>query len=62
MTRLTWYVLDKHEYLAQSRELGVAYREVMGRYYPPMTVVQVAGLIEDAAKVEIEATAVIPDA
>ena len=62
VARLTWYVTDKREYLAQSKELGTAYREVMGRHYPPMTVVQVAALVEDAAKVEIEATAVIPDA
>jgi enamine deaminase RidA (YjgF/YER057c/UK114 family) len=61
VVRLTWYVTDKREYLARSREIGDAYREVMGRYYPVMSVVEVAALVEDAAKVEIEATAVIPD-
>jgi enamine deaminase RidA (YjgF/YER057c/UK114 family) len=61
IVRLTWFITDKHEYLAQSRELGMAYRSVMGHFYPPMTVVQVAGLLEDAAKVEIEATAIIPE-
>jgi enamine deaminase RidA (YjgF/YER057c/UK114 family) len=61
LVRLTWYITDKREYLARSREIGDAYREVMGRHYPAMSVVQVAALVEDAAKVEIEATAVIPD-
>ena len=59
--RLTWYVTDKREYLDQSKALGVAYRSVMGKHYPAMTVVQVAALIADAAKVEIEATAVISE-
>jgi enamine deaminase RidA (YjgF/YER057c/UK114 family) len=59
--RMTWYVLDKHEYLAAYPQLGRAYREVIGRNFPAMTAVQVAGLMEDAARVEIEATAVIPD-
>ncbi len=59
ITRLTWYVTDKKEYLACQRELGEAYRRVMGRHFPAMTMVVVAGLIEDAALVEIEATAVI---
>lgn len=59
--RMTWYVVDKREYLASYPELGRAYREVIGRSFPAMTAVQVAGLIEDAARVEIEATAVIPD-
>ncbi|GAB2180409.1 AMP-binding protein [Denitratisoma sp. agr-D3] len=59
--RLTWYVTDKREYLAQAKELGLAYREVMGRFYPTMSVIQIAELVEDAAKVEIEATAVVPD-
>ena len=62
IVRLTWYVTNKQEYLAQSKALGQAYRSVMGRFFPPMTVVQVAALVEDAAKVEIEATAIIPDA
>lgn len=60
IVRLTWYVVDKREYIAAYRELGRAYRAVMGRHYPAMTAVQVAALIEDAARVEIEATAVIP--
>ena len=59
--RMTWYVIDKHEYLASYPELGRAYREVVGRNFPAMTAVQVAGLMEDAARVEIEATAMIPD-
>ena len=62
ITRLTWYVTDKAEYLARLREVGVAYREVIGKHYPAMTMVQVVALIEDDAKVEIEATAVVPDA
>lgn len=60
ITRLTWYVLDKREYLARLRELGDAYRSVMGRHFPAMTLVQVGALVEDRAKVEIEATAVVP--
>jgi enamine deaminase RidA (YjgF/YER057c/UK114 family) len=59
--RMTWYVIDKREYLAAYPELGRAYREVIGRNFPAMTAVQVAGLMEDAARVEIEATAIIPD-
>ncbi len=61
ITRMTWYVVDKREYVASYPQLGKAYREVMGRNFPAMTAVQVAALIEDAARVEIEATAVIPD-
>ena len=60
IVRLTWYVLDKQEYLASLREVGAAYRELMGRHYPTMAVVQVSGLVEDRARLEIEATAVIP--
>ncbi|MHA6326370.1 RidA family protein [Roseivivax sp. CAU 1753] len=60
ITRLTWYVTDKQEYLARQKEVGAAYREVMGYHFPAMTMVVVAGLIEDAARVEIEATAVLP--
>jgi len=61
MTRMTWYLLDKREYLARGRELGQAYREVLGHEYQiAMSAVQVAGLMEDRAKVEIEVTAVIP--
>ena len=60
IVRLTWYVTDKAEYVAAQAEVGRAYRAVMGRHFPAMAMVVVAGLIEDQAKVEIEATAVIP--
>jgi len=60
ITRLTWYVIDKAEYLAQQKEVGAAYREVMGYHFPAMTMVVVSALVEDEAKVEIEATAVLP--
>ena len=60
IVRLTWYVLDKQEYLASLTEVGAAYRGLMGRHYPTMAVVQVSGLVEDEARLEIEATAVIP--
>ncbi|HEY7414105.1 MAG TPA: RidA family protein [Ktedonobacteraceae bacterium] len=60
IVRLTWYVLDKREYLECSKELGAVYRSLMGQHYPAMAVVQVTALIEDQARVEIEATAVIP--
>ena len=60
VARLTWYVTDKREYLARQREVGEAYRAVMGRHFPAMTMVVVAGLVEDEALVEIEATAVLP--
>jgi enamine deaminase RidA (YjgF/YER057c/UK114 family) len=60
VTRLTWYVTDKREYLAAQREIGAAYRDVLGRHFPAMSVVAVAALLEDEAKVEIEATAVVP--
>ena len=60
LTRLTWYVTDKHAYLGALREVGAAYREIIGRHYPAMALVQVVALVEDAALVEIEATAVIP--
>jgi enamine deaminase RidA (YjgF/YER057c/UK114 family) len=59
--RLTWYVIDKDEYLGALREVGAAYRELMGRHYPTMAVVQVGGLVEREARLEIEATAVIPE-
>ena len=59
IVRLTWYVTDKREYAARLKEVGEAYRSVMGRHFPAMTLVEVSGLVEDAAKVEIEATAVI---
>mgnify|MGYP001259510239 CR=1 FL=1 len=61
LVRLTWYVTSKAEYLADLPALGRVYREIIGRHYPAMAVVQVVALIEDRAKVEIEATAVIPD-
>lgn len=57
VTRLTWFVTDKDDYLARQSEVGAAYREVFGKHFPAMSVVVVAGLIEDAALVEIEATA-----
>jgi len=60
LVRLTWYITDKREYIARSREVGEAYRRVVGRHFPAMTLVQVAALLDDRAKVEIEATAVIP--
>jgi enamine deaminase RidA (YjgF/YER057c/UK114 family) len=62
IVRLTWYVVDKHDYMARNADLGKVYREILGRHYPAMTLVQVASLLEDRAKVEIEATAVIPPA
>lgn len=61
LVRLTWFITSKQEYLASLDALGAAYREVMGRHFPTMSVVEVRGLMEDRAKVEIEATAVIPD-
>ena len=61
IVRLTWYVLDRQEYLASLKEVGAAWRELMGRHYPTMAVVQVSGLIEDEARLEIEATAVLPE-
>ena len=60
ITRLTWFVLDKKEYLSRLHELGEAYRSVMAKHFPVMTLVQVVALVEDQAKVEIEATAVVP--
>jgi len=60
IVRLTWYVLDKHEYLDSLKNVGEAYRELMGKHYPTMAVVQVSGLVEDEARLEIEATAVVP--
>jgi enamine deaminase RidA (YjgF/YER057c/UK114 family) len=61
IVRMTWYVLDKKEYVAAYPEIGMAYREMIGRHFPTMTAVQVAGLVEDRARVEIEVTAVVPD-
>ena len=61
IVRMNWYVLDKNEYIDAYKQLGVAYREIIGSHYPAMTVVQVSSLIEDSARVEIEVTAVIPE-
>jgi enamine deaminase RidA (YjgF/YER057c/UK114 family) len=61
IVRMTWYVTDKREYLAAGREVGRAFREIIGSYNAAMTAVEVKALIEDRAKVEIEATAVIAD-
>jgi len=60
IVRLTWYVLDKQEYLNSLKGVGEAYRELMGKHYPTMAVVQVSGLVENEARLEIEATAVLP--
>ena len=62
LVRLTWYVTDKREYLDRQAEVGQAYRRLLGRHFPAMTMVVVAGLVEDEALVEIEATAEIPQA
>lgn len=61
LVRLTWYVTDKKEYLSSLKEIGRAYRETIGKHFPAMALVQVVALVEDRAKVEIEATAVIPE-
>ena len=60
LVRLTWYITDKAAYVGHRQEIGAAYRRVIGRHFPAMTLVVVAGLLEDRAKVEIEGTAVIP--
>ena len=60
ITRMTWYLTDKREYLARSREIGAAFREIVGVYHAAMSAVEVRGLLEDRAKIEIEVTAVIP--
>jgi enamine deaminase RidA (YjgF/YER057c/UK114 family) len=60
LVRLTWYITDKNEYRAALKELGASYREIVGEHYPAMALVVVAGLLEEGAKVEIEATAVLP--
>jgi enamine deaminase RidA (YjgF/YER057c/UK114 family) len=59
--RMTWYVVDRKEYLGASKEIGAVYREIIGRHYPAMTVVQVAALLEYRARVEIEVTAMVPE-
>lgn len=61
IVRMTWYVVDKQEYIAAYKEIGIAYREIIGRHFPTMTAVQVVALIEDDARVEIEVTAVVPE-
>jgi enamine deaminase RidA (YjgF/YER057c/UK114 family) len=61
ITRMTWYVTSRTEYLAAAKAVGAAYREVIGRHYPAMTAVEVSALMEAEAKVEIEVTAVVPD-
>jgi len=61
LVRLTWYVTDKREYLGSLKEIGRAYRETIGKHYPAMALVQVVALVEDRARVEIEATAVVPE-
>jgi enamine deaminase RidA (YjgF/YER057c/UK114 family) len=61
VARMTWYVLDKGDYLSAQKEIGRVYREIFGDHYPAMTLVEVAGLLEEGALVEIEATAVVPD-
>jgi len=61
MVRMTWYILDREEYNARLKELGAVYRDVIGKNFPAMSCVQVAGLMEACAKVEIEVTAVLPD-
>jgi enamine deaminase RidA (YjgF/YER057c/UK114 family) len=61
MVRMTWYILDREEYNARLKELGAVYRDIIGKNYPAMSCVQVAGLMEARAKVEIEVTAVLPD-
>ncbi len=60
ITRMVWFVVDKREYISRLSEVGQAYRDVMGKHFPAMTLVQVVALVEDEAKVEVEATAVIP--
>jgi enamine deaminase RidA (YjgF/YER057c/UK114 family) len=60
IVRMTWYVVDKNEYVAAYKDIGRAYRDIIGAHYPAMTAVQVAALVEDRAKVEIEVTAVVP--
>ncbi len=60
LVRLTWFVTDKREYLGALKDVGAAYRDVIGKHFPTMTLVQVVALVEDRAKVEIEATAVLP--
>ncbi len=59
IVRMTWYVVDRREYVREQQAIGEVYREIIGRHYPAMTAIQVAGLVEDSARVEIEVTAVV---
>lgn len=61
IARMTWYVLDKQAYISSAKEMGGIYREIIGSHYPAMSVVEVSGLVEANAQVEIEVTAVVPD-
>ncbi len=61
LVRLTWYITDRDAYLNSQKQMGAVYREVIGRHFPPMAVVQVVKLVEERALIEIEATAVLPD-
>ncbi len=61
LVRMTWFISDKKEYLDSRKEIGAAYRQIIGRHYPPMSVIEVSGFIEEGAKLEVEATAVIPE-
>ena len=61
IVRMTWYVVDKHEYLGAAREMGAVYRALIGNHYPTMSAVEVSALMEDRARVEIEVTAIVPD-
>lgn len=61
IARMTWYVLDKQAYISSAKEMGKVYREIIGSHYPAMSVVEVSGLVEANAQVEIEVTAVVPD-
>jgi enamine deaminase RidA (YjgF/YER057c/UK114 family) len=61
IARMTWYVLDKQAYISSAKEMGRIYREIIGSHYPAMSVVEVSGLVEAKAQVEIEVTAVVPD-
>jgi len=62
VARMTWYVTDKKRYLASIAEVGAAWRDIMGRTYPAMTLLEVSALVEDRALIEIESTAIVPDA
>jgi len=61
IVRLNWFIVDKKEYVAAFQQLGLVYRAIIGNHYPAMTAVEVSGLLEDGARVEIEATAIVPE-